>query len=89
MIPNLLADQNQADPFGYTSWLLTVQMLQTLLAKGYFASEDARNTIERAAELAHLNPLAPPETMEAILGVTCDLLGLPHNAPKSEESEDI
>jgi hypothetical protein len=85
---HLLAKQNQADPYGYASWLLTVQILNKLLTKGYFSSEDAKKIIERAVELAYLNPFAPPDTMEAIFGVTCELLGLPHDASKSEESED-
>ena len=83
--------QVHVDAFGYVSWLLTVQMFDKLLTKGLISSEDAGKMIERTAELAYLNTFTTPENVEAILGLTCDLLGLPHDAKskESEESEDI
>ncbi|HST22055.1 MAG TPA: hypothetical protein VLR90_13105 [Blastocatellia bacterium] len=80
--------QGQVDAFGYVSWLLTVQMLGKLLTKGLISSDEAGKMIESTAELAYQNSFTTPEDVETVLSLTCDILGLPHDADKSKESEE-
>jgi hypothetical protein len=77
-----------ADAYGYASWLLTVQLLKELLAKGKIESDHIKKMIEDAYELAFTNPIASPERVAAILQITCEILGVPHDFPDLDELEE-